>query len=136
MRISFAILLLFAASPSPLWADARPGSWDGNYLKFLDPSQKQPPIEMKTLLASKVPSVKAASDLTWTVLGSSSRIRQYQGVQVVGLYRAGFNGIEGLAAPGDWIREIHVGPIYAIESIYLIDAKTGIVSSIPLLHAH
>jgi hypothetical protein len=134
MRTSvFVAFLLFVMHP--LFAGDAPVSGDGNYLSILDIPQEKQPKEMQELSASAVPSRKVATDLAW---GSwrmrEGGIRAYESVRVVGLYHAavlGGIGIDGFAAPGDWVWELHVGSLGGIEGVIFIDAKTKQIHVFP-----
>jgi len=139
MSIRLALFVGIVLSISPLHADYLLKQWDGNCLQSLDPAQKNKPEDLSKLAAAKVPSAKAAQDLAFSLWAAEFRIRDYQTCQTVGLYRSartGATGVAGLAAPGDWIWEVHIGPPGELEGIVLINAETGKASAIPPLTKH
>jgi len=114
MRTAPSLSLLLCAVISTLSLQANDQPPDGNYLdsfslaevKTHDSRQKIPREFWETLRTSKVPSAAAAEELAIQAYAPIFHLRDYDSVRVVGLYRSdmtGGTGVEGLAAPGDWI---------------------------------
>ncbi len=99
------VILLVLPLMLPMFATDKFIGWDSNWLSGLgNPRLKQP----EGLESSAVPTPDIAKNLADAAWGLNYA---YQGMRVVGLYRAaevGGQGIAGFAAPGHWVWEVHV----------------------------
>ena len=80
------------------------------------------PEQFKELLASKVPSVKAAEMMAW-----SNKIGAYSWGRVIGLFKSASmgGGLTGFAAPGEWVWVVVNQAGTGIGDVVVINAETG-----------
>ena len=81
------------------------------------------PEQFKELLASKVPSVKAAEMMAW-----SNKIGAYSWGRVIGLFKSASmgGGLTGFAAPGEWVWVVvNQAEDGGIGDVVVINAETG-----------
>jgi hypothetical protein len=92
---------------------------DANHLQMF----QDHPEQFKELLASKVPSVKAAEMMAW-----GNKIGAYSWGRVIGLFKSATmgGGLTGFAAPGEWVWiVVNQAEDGGIGDVVVINAETG-----------